>query len=144
MERGQSNKLKILYLMKILLEKTDNDHSLTMSEIIEELGKYDISAERKSLYDDLEALKLYGLDIAVHRDRQVRYYVANRNFSPAELKLLVDAVQASKAITHRKSIELIRKLEALGSKHTASQLHEQLNMENRLKAANEEIFANVV
>ena len=143
MAKKPNQKIKLLFLKRILLEKTDAEHALTLSEISAELGKYDISAERKSLYDDLEALKLYGLDIAVHRDRQVRYYVANRNFSPAELKLLVDAVQASKAITHRKSIELIRKLEALGSKHTASQLHEQLNMENRLKAANEEIFANV-
>ncbi len=143
MAKKPNQKLKLLFLMRILLEKTDNAHAMTLSEISAELAKYDISAERKSLYDDLELLKVYGVNVEVKRDRQVRYYVCSHDFSPAELKLLIDAVQASKAITQRKSNELIRKLEALGSKYQGTQLHEQVFMENRLKAANEEIFLNV-
>ena len=129
--------------MKILLARTDADHAMTLAEISTELAGYDISAERKSLYDDLELLKLYGVDIQVKRDRQVRYYVAKHTFSLAELKLLIDAVQASKSITVQKSMELIRKIEALGSQYEGALLQEQVSMENRLKAANEEIFANV-
>lgn len=143
MAKKPNQKLKLLFLMRILLEKTDAQHAMTLSEISAELGKYDISAERKSLYDDLELLKVYGVNVEVKRDRQVRYFVASHDFSPAELKLLIDAVQSSKAITLRKSNELIRKLEGLGSKHEGTQLHEQVCMENRLKAANEEIFLNV-
>ena len=143
MAKKPNQKLKLLFLMRILLEKTDAQHALTLSEISAELGKYDISAERKSLYDDLELLKVYGVNVETRRDRQVRYFVASRDFSQAELKLLIDAVQSSKAITLRKSNELIRKLEGLGSKYEASGLHEQVCMENRLKAANEEIFRNV-
>lgn len=143
MAKMPNQKLKLLYLMKILLSNTDAEHGMTLSEISSELAGYDISAERKSLYDDLELLKVYGIDIQVKRDRQVRYYVAKHPFSMAELKLLIDAVQASKAITVPKSMELIRKLEGLGSHYEGSLLQEQVFMENRPKAANEEIFANV-
>ncbi len=143
MAKKPNQKLKLLYLMRILLERTDENHTLTLSELLTELGKYDISAERKSLYDDLELLKLYGIDIAVRRDRQVRYYVAAHRFSMAELKLLIDAVQASKAMTPQKSLELCRKLEGLTSRYEGTILHEQIAMEHRLKAANEEIFLNV-
>lgn len=129
--------------MKILMARTDAEHGLTLSEISAELAKYDVSAERKSLYDDLELLKVYGIDVQVKRDRQVRYYVAKHPFSLAELKLLIDAVQASKAITAPKSMELIRKLEGLGSHFEGAILQEQVFMEHRLKAANEEIFLNV-
>lgn len=143
MAKMPNQKLKLLYLMRILLARTDAEHALTLAEISAELAKYDISAERKSLYDDIEMLKLYGIDVQVKRDRQVRYYVAHHPFSIAELKLLIDAVQASKSITVPKSMELIRKLEGLGSHFEGTLLHEQVYMENRLKAANEEIFSNV-
>ena len=143
MAKQPNQKLKLLYLMKILLARTDSDHAMTLAEISAELAKYDIGAERKSLYDDLEMLKLYGIDVRVKRDRQVRYYVAKHPFSLAELKLLIDAVQASKSITTPKSLDLIRKLEGLGSQYQGALLHEQVYMEHRLKAANEEIFANV-
>ena len=143
MAKMPNQKLKLLYLKKILLTRTDPDHAITLAEISAELAKYDISAERKSLYDDIEMLKVYGVDVQVKRDRQVRYYVAKHPFSLAELKLLVDAVQASKSITEPKSLELIRKIEGLGSQYQGSLLHEQVFMANRLKAANEEIFANV-
>ena len=143
MARKPNQKLKLLYLMKILCEATDETHSLTLAEISGELAKYGVGSERKSLYDDLELLKLYGLDIRVRRDRQVHYYLSTHRFSPAELKLLIDAVQSSKAVTMAKSMELIRKLEGMGSRYEAAVLHEQVDMEQRLKAANEEIFANV-
>ena len=70
MSKKPNQKLKLIYLMKILLERTDENHSLTLSELSDELGKYDISAERKSLYDDIELLRVYGLDIRVKRDRR--------------------------------------------------------------------------
>ena len=54
-------KLKLLYLLKILLEQTDEEHSLTVPQMIAELSKVGISAERKSIYDDLEYLKLFGI-----------------------------------------------------------------------------------
>ena len=143
MAKSSNQKLKILYLMKIFLEKTDTDHSLTLAEIIDELQKYDISAERKSLYDDIETLRAYGIDIETVRDTRVRYYVAGRLFELPELKLLVDAVQASKFITARKSGELIKKLESFSSTYEAMKLQRQVYVANRIKTMNESIYYNV-
>lgn len=143
MAKSSNQKLKILYLMKILLEKTDCEHALTLQEIIDELSKYDISAERKSLYDDIETLRTYGMDIETTRDTRVRYYVASRLFELPELKLLVDAVQSSKFITARKSSELIKKLESFSSTYEAMRLNRQVYVSNRVKTMNESIYYNV-
>ena len=127
MPKSSNQKLKLIYLMKILLERTDETHSITMPEIIEALTAYDISAERKSLYNDIENLRVYGLDvIGTQEDRTYSYHIGNRQFELAELKLLVDSVQSAKFITAKKSNELIKKIEGLASKYEASQLHRQV------------------
>jgi len=90
--------------MKILLEKTDEEHTITLNDMIAELERYDITAERKSIYDDLEALRQYGIDIATRKSKTTDYFVASRLFELPELKLLVDIVQSSKFITHKKVV----------------------------------------
>ena len=138
-----SQKLKILYLMKILLERTDEDHALTMSELISALEELGISAERKSLYADIDALREYGLDVEVKRGKTVGYYVASRLFELPELKLLVDAVQSSRFITRKKSGELIQKLSGMASVYEAMQLRRQVYVANRIKTQNESIYYNI-
>ena len=103
MAKGQRQKLKLLYLKDILLEETDETKGLTLDEIIEKLENRGVSAERKSLYDDFEQLRLYGVDVEMYRDgRKAYYHVVSGQFELAELKLLVDAVQSSKFITAKK------------------------------------------
>ncbi|MBO4415338.1 MAG: WYL domain-containing protein [Lachnospiraceae bacterium] len=137
-------KTKILYLMKILLEETDENNSLTMEQIISKLEAYGIDAERKSLYDDIEVLRDYGIDIKmVKRERNGYYNVVSRQFELAELKLLVDSVQSARFISEKKSNELIKKIEALASKHEASELQHQVFVTERVKSQNEKILYNV-
>lgn len=136
-------KLKLLYLAKILLEKTDEEHTMTVQDMIAELKKFDISAERKSIYDDLENLRLFGLDICSRKTKTTDYFIAGREFELPELKLLVDSVQASKFITHKKSMELISKIEKLTSHANAKKLHRQVFVTNRVKTLNEQIYYNV-
>lgn len=144
MEGGNNQKLKVLYLMKILLEKTDEMHSVTMSDILSELKLYGINAERKSIYSDIENLRLYGLDIIGEKeDKAFSYRIGNRQFELAELKLLVDSVQASKFITAKKSIQLIKKIEGLASKYEAAKLQRQVYTTERVKTGNEAIYYNV-
>lgn len=144
MAKGNNQKLKILYLMKILMERTDEMHSITMSEIIAALKSYGISAERKSIYSDIENLRLYGIDIiGEQQDRSFCYHIGNRQFELAELKLLVDSVQAAKFITAGKSNELIKKIEGFASKYEASQLNRQVYINERIKTVNENIYYNV-
>lgn len=136
-------KLKLLHLMQILLEQTDEEHTITVPQMIAELSKRGISAERKSIYDDLEYLRLFGLDICSNKTRTTNYFVASRDFELPELKLLVDSVQASKFITHKKSMELISKIEKLTSHENAKKLQRQVFVTNRVKTFNEQIYYNV-
>lgn len=144
MARGVNQKLKLLYLRQIFLEQTDENHAITMEQILHELKLRDVSAERKSIYDDLEVLRLFGMDIiSEKRGRNCYYYVGSREFELAELKLLVDSVQAAKFITSKKSQMLIRKIESLASKEEAGKLQRQVYVSERIKTTNESIFYSV-
>lgn len=114
-----------------------------MQQIISMLESVGISAERKSVYDDLELLRSFGLDIEKAKTKFTGYYIASREFELPELKLLVDAVQASKFITRKKSMELIKKLEKFASVHEAVALQRQVFVKNRIKSMNESIYYNV-
>ncbi len=143
MAKSANQKIKILYLMKIFLEQTDEEHGLTLSELSDALASYGVEAERKTLYDDIETLRLFGLDIEKIREKQTTYRVMSRDFEIPELKLLVDAVQSSKFITHKKSSGLIKKIEGLASKYSAQQLQRQVFVTNRIKTMNESIYYTV-
>lgn len=143
MAKSSMQKQKLLYLQKIMLEKTDENHGLTASEIKQALEAYGIRTERKSLYDDLKILETFGLDICRTRTTTVKYYVGSRDFEVPELKLLVDAIQSSKFITHKKSLSLIKKLEGLVSENEGKQLQRQVYVSNRVKNINEKIYYNV-
>lgn len=144
MASASTKKLKILYVAKILAEGTDENHGVTMQEIIDYLASRGISAERKSIYMDFEDLRAFGFDINGERvGHDYHYYLASRDFELAELKLLVDAVQSAKFITEKKSAQLIKKLESLVSRHDAKYLHRQVLIAGRIKTMNESIFYNV-
>lgn len=144
MPKSANQKGKLLLLQRVLLEQTDEEHGLTAPELIELLGKEGIHAERKSLYSDLETLSEQGMDILSRREGgKVYYYVGSRAFELPELKLLVDAVQASRFITRKKSTQLIRKVEGLASRYQAQALQRQVFVANRVKTENESIYYNV-
>lgn len=140
---GSAQRLKILYLYKILLDYTDEDHALSMPAIIEMLESKGISAARKALYEDIEALKLYGLDIIYENGKKGGYKVVSRDFELPELKLLADAVSSSRFLTEKKSAQLIKKLDKLSGVYQAKQLERQLYVSNRVKSFNELIYLNV-
>ncbi|MBO4420459.1 MAG: WYL domain-containing protein [Lachnospiraceae bacterium] len=141
---ASNHKLKLLYLKTILLEKTDKDHGLTMQEILEELEKNDIQAERKAIYRDLKTLEDSGLAVKKKKSgKEYTYRVEEREFELAELKLLVDAIQSCRFITEKKSRELIGKLEGLCSKNEAGKLQRQVYVYGRIKSMNESIYASV-
>jgi len=144
MAGGNKQRLKLLYLMKIFSEDTDDEHMLTLPQIIDKLDAYGVSAERKTLYQDFELLRDFGFDIVgVQAQRNYYYHIGNRNFELPELKLLVDSVQSAKFITKKKSNALIRKLEGMVSKYEARQLQRQVIISGRVKAMNESIYFNV-
>jgi len=136
--------LKTLYLMQILLERTDEDHPLNAADLIRILDReYNITINRGTVYTEIRKLTDADLDIVQKEGKTRGYYIGSRQFELAELKLLVDAVQSSKFITEKKSMELIRKLESLCSSHEAKQLGSQVTIYNRSKTPNETIYYNV-
>ena len=143
MSISQNQKARPLYLMKILLEQTDEQHPLTTNELITELSTYDIHVERKTIYSDLDILRQFGLDIETKRDKTTNYYIAHRQFELPELKLLVDAVLSSRFITEKKSDELISKLSMLTSKAQAQSLKRQVHVAGRAKSFNEQSYYSV-
>ncbi|MCH5269606.1 MAG: WYL domain-containing protein [Lachnospiraceae bacterium] len=144
MAKSVNQKLKLFYILQMLMENTDEEHVLSTQEIIEKLAANDIKAERKTIYDDMACLQDFGYDIIQKKGKVGSgYYLAGRDFELAELKLLVDAVQASRFMTAKKSRELIKKLEKLASKHQAGQLQRQVYVSGRVKTENERIYYNV-
>lgn len=144
MAKGPNQKAKLLYLIRLLEEQTDDKHGISMSEILSYLEAHGVAAERKSIYDDMEVLRNNGLDIiALSGGREHRYALASRDFDLAELKMLVDTVQSAKFLSEDMSRNLIKKLEKLTSHHEARQLHREVVITGRVKAADHTIFYSV-
>ena len=141
MPKGTNQKLKLYYLSRIMLEKTDDEHMITMPEIKKALEAYNVTADRKSLYDDMEALRVLGIDVIGEKvGKNFYYHVGGKQFEIAELKLLVDAIQSSRFITEKKSNELIKKLAGMASEYEAAQLKRQVVVQGRVKTMNESIY----
>ena len=141
---AQETKLRLLYIYQILQEETDEQHVLSAADLLDILDRrYDISADRRSIYADIDTLKEFGLDIVTVKGNDHGYYIGGRDFELAELKILVDSVQASKFITRKKTEQLIGKLKLLTSRHLAKTLQKQVILTGRPKAVNETILYNV-
>lgn len=143
MARSPNQKTKLLHLSRMLLRYTDEEHPLTVAQIIERLARDGVKAERKSIYDDLETLRLFGLDVQCRKGKSPGWFIGARDFELPEVKLLMDAVQSSRFITQKKSDTLLRKLESLASVHQAGQLQRQVYVSGRIKVMNESIYYNV-
>ena len=143
MKKNSQTKARLLHLRDILLEETDDDHSLVMPEILEKLEERGVSAERKAIYNDLEVLKESGLDIVVYRGSRAEYSTGNRQFELPEVLLLADAVQSSRFLTKKKSEVLIKKLKKFTSVYQAELLDKSMHVEGRIKMQNESIYYNV-
>ena len=143
MPKSPNQKQKLLVLRELLLRHSDEEHPISIKQMIDELERHGIKAERKSLYDDMETLRAFGLDVLSRKGSSPGWFIGERDFELAELKLLVDAVQSSKFVTKKKSDALIRKLEGLASVHQAKALQRQVYVSGRVKTINESIYYNV-
>lgn len=141
MPKGTNQKFKLYRLAQLMLEQTDDEHYITMPEILAGLGNYGITADRKSIYQDLKDLEVLGIEVEGEPDgKGYHYHVVSRPFELPELKLLVDAIQSSRFITEKKTNALIRKLEKLVSRYEANRLQRQVFVSGRIKTMNESIY----
>ena len=142
---NKSDQKRRLFLMNsILLAETDENHSLTVYDLKSHLEVYGINVDRRTICGDIEDLITLGTDIVKEKDgKKDAYKVVQREFETAELKTMVDAVQASRFLTEKKSGELIRKISALTSVYEARKLRREVIIQGRDKYANEQVYYNV-
>lgn len=141
--KHENQKCKIL-MIRDLLEETDEKNPMTVADFIRKLKDRGVQAERKSVADDLWTLQEYGMDIeSVAVGKSKGYYLASRTFEIAELKMLVDSVQAAKFLSPKKTERLIKKLATLSSREEATLLRRQLYVSDRGKTDNESVFYNI-
>ncbi len=140
MANKSGQKIKLLYIMNILLNETDEAHPLNSNDIIDRLEELGIDAERKSVYSDISTLLEYGLDIEKSEEYKGGYYIASKSFELAELKLLVDAISSSRFISDNKARELAKRVANLGNVYDAAELSRQVVVANRDKENNNQIF----
>jgi len=133
----KENKNRILYLFDYIWKNTDNEHYVTVADIIAHLDSVGISANRKTVAADIAQLMEYGFKIETERNIQNRYRYEQRRFELAELKMLVDAVQASRFISRSKSKKLIEKIASLTSIYQSGELKRNLYVDNRIKMTRE-------
>ena len=137
-------KIKLLKIMEILRQETDEDHPITKTELSERLVAMNISCNKRSLNRDIKLLNEQGYEISDRLiDHERAYFVHERNFSTPEIKILMDAVQAASFIPEDKSKELIQRLAFLGGKHKAALLKGNIVRFNTRKHSNETVFATV-
>ena len=144
MAKSENQKLKLLYIARLLSTRSDDEHTFSVNEIIDYLAENGISAERKSIYDDLELLSLFGYDIIRRKDgAKTGYFLASRDFELAELKILVDSISASKFLSEKKTNTLIKKIEGLTSEHRAKELQRHVFVHDRVKSSSENVYYTV-
>lgn len=143
MSYNSKSKVKVLYLLKILREETNAEHGLTMPQIIQRLAEHGVSAERKSVYADLDALREFGIDVRTYRTSPVEYGVVPDEFSLEELMVMVDAVQSCRAITQRQADSLVRSIKQLTNKEDRKVLDRCIHVEGRIKSKSDSVLSAV-
>ena len=143
MNKKPAEKIRILALLEILEEWTDEDHPLASQELLALLDKQGIAAGRKTIYRDISALRAHGIDILFTRRPKAGFFLAARRFEPPEVRLLMDAVQAAPFLTEKKTEELMRKLSGLMSAGQAEAAEGKTHINLRPKFENEEIYYTI-
>ena len=143
MAQVNPQKTKLIALLRMLERETDLEQGLTMAQIIEKLAEQGISAERKSIYRDIDTLRACGYDIHTLPRRPVEYAMSRTELNLSDVMLLIDAVQSTRFLTQRKSDQLVKNLKHLVSEREAKQLDKHIHVSGRIKSQTDSVFNNV-
>lgn len=143
MPNNSKSKLKLLYIKQILEDETDAEHGISMTRLIERLNEFDIPAERKGVYRDIQTLRDFGIEIQTYQRSPVEYAIARHDFSLSELMLLVDAVESCKFLTRRQSNALTTNLKLLASDHQRELLNRRIHVAGRISSKNDSVFTSI-
>lgn len=136
-------KLRILYIMRMLQEQTDEERGLSMTAIINGLADYGMSADRKTVYADINTLREFGVEIATAQRNPVEYYLARRDFTIDELMLMVDAVQSCRFMTKTQAEKICRNLKLLATEDQQEKLERRIHVDGRVRGRNDAVLSSV-
>ena len=142
MKQENAYKIKLLKLLEILRQDSDEDHYIGTTELIDKLADMGIVCDRRTLYKDIEVLNNFGYEVLCEKSpgKPNCYCVADRSFDVPELRILMDAVQAASFVTPSKTEVLLDKIADLGGSHRAELLQSNIVRFNTTKSTNENIF----
>lgn len=144
MPKNSNQKKKILCLMEIFMERTDSEHPFTVPMLLKALTEYHITAERKSVYDDINTLREFGMEISTEGGNGRGYFLAKRKIEQHEVETLIDAVNCASFLSERKTGLLVRKLHRLVSRHQARTLQSQTEGRSLPKEQDETVCENLL
>ena len=106
-----SNRIKLMKLYEFLIKETDEEHPISKAELCRRLNEQGVPGHERTITRDIAVLNEYGYEVCgfmLGRDKV--YYVPERSFSIPELKIMIDAIQASSFVTPKKTSELIYRI----------------------------------
>lgn len=136
-------KIKLLKIYEILSNESDEAHPMSTYQLIERLKSQGIKVQRKTLYDDIDLLNANGYEIMQVRRKANMYYVSDRRFDVAEVRILLDAVEAASFITPEKTAKLAEKIASLAGAHKGEVIKNNIVVFDTTKRDNEQIYYNV-
>lgn len=144
MPKSENQKLKILYIAKYLLEKTDKNHAVGATDIKDYLmEEYGVESERRSIYRDINLLRdVFGMDIDGSQGK--KFKLMSREFDFDELRLLAECVYSAKFISEAKAKELISTIGDFCSEYQEEELKSEVFLCDRVKTTQNAVLRNVV
>ncbi|MEG2015177.1 MAG: WYL domain-containing protein, partial [Clostridia bacterium] len=143
MSKERFQRTKYLRIMEILQQESDADRPISTNDLIAKLGKFGISIDRRTLYEDIVVLNELGYEVFCKKGRANNYYVVDRKFDVPELRILMDAVESASFITDKKTKELLDKIASLGGSYRAELLQRNRKTFDIRKHTNESIYYSV-
>lgn len=143
MAKVRNSKLKLLHVLDILNKYSDEGNILTSSDIISELEKKGLTAERRSIIRDIKVLVEFGYDISLYEENNIGYYMRSREFEEEELKILIDSVVAFRSLSPKKTRDLVHKLSKLSSSRFGEKIMDKLYIDSKGKSENEKVYYSI-
>ena len=145
MENDNRQKVKLLQLIEILKQDTDPEHPLKTVELCAKLKEVGITCDRRTLSRDILALQEFNYPISSRMIGHEKAYYSEqkRGFSVAELKIMIDAIQAASFVTPDKTEDLVYRIAEMGGSRKADILKSNIVCFNTRKHTNEDIYKNV-
>ncbi len=133
-------RIRIMKIWELLNTETDEEHPIKTEALLSKLEGLGIGCHRKTLYEDIKLLNAWGYEVMVNRAVSNEYYVVERKFDLPEIQILMDAVQAARFISPKKTEQFVEKISSLAGSNRAEVLRKNVVNFTVSKSTNEQVY----